>query len=276
MGSQPSNMRIIGVAILLFSSVLLGVGIHHIVATGTCSSTGYSANYGPVPYCPAGTGWWFAFVFGGIIGCLIGAMMASSFALIFAGIFGAIGFGSLSILLDSGTKSGEKIFAAIFGGAFAIVGVIAWIAVIGSALGSLRGGSSSKASKWQAQPLVKANVGSSPAPPGFAPPTGDATKIRSAFGSPQAASAFGGSSPDPNDPIMGAYNAAQGASPAAPPPLAGQAPSPANLVPGLQAAQQALGRQSVDELAKLADLHAKGALTDAEFSAAKARLLGQA
>ena len=66
-------IAIAGGALLLFSAVLLGVGIHHLVATGTCSSTGYSGNYGPVPYCPSGTGWWFAFVFGGIIGCLIGA-----------------------------------------------------------------------------------------------------------------------------------------------------------------------------------------------------------
>jgi hypothetical protein len=79
-------MRIVGVALLLFSAVLLGVGIHHLVATGTCSSTGYSSNYGPVPYCPSGTGWWFAFVFGGIIGSLIGALMAGSMGLVFAGI----------------------------------------------------------------------------------------------------------------------------------------------------------------------------------------------
>ena len=39
---------------------------------------------GPVP---SGTGWWFAFVFGGIIGSLVGAMMAGNGALIFAGIF---------------------------------------------------------------------------------------------------------------------------------------------------------------------------------------------
>ena len=45
---------------LLFGAVALGVGMHHLVATGTCSSTGYSSHYGPVPYCPKGTGWWIA------------------------------------------------------------------------------------------------------------------------------------------------------------------------------------------------------------------------
>lgn len=105
---QPSNLTIVGVALVLFSAILLGVGIHHVVATGTCSSTGYSANYGPVPTCPAGTGWWFAFLFGGIFGCLIGAAMARSVGLVFAGIFGAIGFGALSNLLDSSASTGTK------------------------------------------------------------------------------------------------------------------------------------------------------------------------
>src|SRR5579872_3370673 len=112
---------------MLFSAVLLGVGIHHLIATGTCSSTGYSAYYGPVPTCPSGTGWWFAFVFGGVIGGLVGALMAGSLGLVFAGIFGAIGFGSLSIAFDSHTQSGEVVFSAIFGGCFALVGVVAAI-----------------------------------------------------------------------------------------------------------------------------------------------------
>src|SRR5262249_12525631 len=140
--SSLSTVRIVGVALLLFSSILLGVGIHHLVATGTCSSTGYSSNYGPVPTCPSGTGAWLGFVFGGIIGALIGALMAGSVGLVFAGIFGAIGFGSLSIVLDSSASSGTKVFGAIFGGCFALVGVIAWIGVLSSALGSLRSGSS--------------------------------------------------------------------------------------------------------------------------------------
>lgn len=139
MGEQPSNRRIAGVAVLLFSAVLLGVGIHHLIATGTCSSTGYSAHYGPVPTCPPGTGWWFAFVFGGIIGSLVGAFMSGGIGLIFAGIFGAIGFGSLSIVLDSGVTSGTKVFAAVFGGCFALVGLVAGVAVLAGAIAALRG-----------------------------------------------------------------------------------------------------------------------------------------
>jgi hypothetical protein len=40
-------------------------------------------------------------------------------------------------------------------------------------------------------------------------------------------------------------------------------------------AKQAAAGDAVEELTKLADLHSKGALTDAEFATAKAKLLGQ-
>jgi hypothetical protein len=262
LGSEPSNLRIVGVALLLFSSILLGVGIHHLVATGTCSSTGYSANYGPVPHCPSGTGWWFAFVFGGIIGSLAGALMAGSLGLVFAGIFGAIGFGSLSILLDSTAKSGEKLFAGIFGGCFAIVGVVAWIAVISSALGSLR-----RPKPATASTAPRSRFSRAPRP-----------QPVSTFGTPDASSAFGTDSKDA-DPILSAYNASHAPTPTASAPSptrsTSQAVSPLNLVPGLQAAKHAASQDAVDELSKLADLHQKGALTDEEFASAKAKLLGQ-
>jgi hypothetical protein len=249
---QPSNLRIAGVALLLFSAVLLGVGIHHLFLTGTCSSTGYSANYGPVPTCPSGTGAWFAFVFGGIIGAVAGALMAGSSALVFAGIFGAIGLGSLSILLDSGTQSGQKIFGAIFGGCFALVGAGAAAAVISSAVSAMR----------------SPNRAAAPATPRPVPAT--------VFGTPQAASAFGAPSQQ-QDPILSAYEASRtapassGLAPAPPP----RAPSlsPLGLIPGLQAARASTS-DPVQELTKLADLHQKGALTDVEFAKAKANLLG--
>lgn len=139
MGEQLSNLRIAGVALVLFSAILLGVGIHHVIATGTCSSTGYSANFGPVPHCPSGTGAWFAFVFGGIIGALAGSMMAGGIGLVFASIFGGIGFGALTLLLDDHTASSTKVFGAAFGGVFALIALVALIAVLGSALSALRG-----------------------------------------------------------------------------------------------------------------------------------------
>jgi hypothetical protein len=230
-----SNARIFGVALALFSTVLLGVGIHHLVATGTCSSTGFSGNFGPVPTCPSGTGWWFAFVFGGVIGGLAGSMMAGNFALIFASIFGAIGFGALSLVLDSHVASATKVFGGVFGGCFAIVGVVAAAAVLKGALGALGGGSS----------------GSGPR---------RVSAVGSAFGTPQAGPSGGG------DPILSAYNASRATDmPARPTP---------RPMPGLQAAQPAATANTVDELEKLADLHKRGVVSDAEFATAKAKLLG--
>ncbi|HEY2160698.1 MAG TPA: SHOCT domain-containing protein [Solirubrobacteraceae bacterium] len=138
MGAELSWLRIAGVAVLLFSSILLGVGIHHLVATGTCSSTGYSGSFGPVPHCPSGTGWWIGFLMIGIFGGLAGAAMAGSSGLVFAGIFGAIGFGALTIVFDDNAAHGAKIFGAIFGGVFALVGVAALIVVLVGAIRSLR------------------------------------------------------------------------------------------------------------------------------------------
>ncbi len=245
-------MQIAGVAIVLFCGVLVGVGIHHLIATGTCSSTGYSANYGPVPTCPAGTGWWIAFLFVGIIGGLIGSAMAASLALVFAGTFSAIGFGSLSLLLDSNTQTREKILAAVFGGFFALGGVGAGIGALRSSLGSLRSA--------PARPTFPSTVAPASSST-FAAPQAPA----SAFGAPEASAAFGGASTSA-DPIMSAYQATSVGAANAPP------PSP---VGAAGQARPAASSDAIDEIAKLADLHQRGALTDAEFDKAKANLLGR-
>jgi hypothetical protein len=273
-----TGWRIAGVAILLFSSVLLGVGIHHLVATGTCSSTGYSANYGPVPTCPSGTGWWFAFVFGGIFGCLIGSALAAGVGFVFAGIFGAIGFGALSIVFDSSASNGTKIFGAIFGGCFALVGVVAWIAILKNAFGSLRA----------PRPAAPTATGTAASGPGGSP-FGKTEEPVSPFGTSEAASAFGTTSNEA-DPILSAYQASHASTPSTPSggstastapaghaavvPAAGTATA-GNLIAGLKQIRQAAANESVDELSKLAELHRSGALTDAEFASAKAKLLGE-
>lgn len=247
MDGEPSNGRIIGVGVVIFCSILLGVGIHHMVSIGTCSSTGYSANYGPVKHCPPGTGWWFAFLFGGIFGTIGGALAAGLMALIFGGIFGGIGFGALSIILDSHTSSGTKIFGGVFGGCFAIVGVIALFFVARRAFGALSSGS----------------------------------KRSDSGGGGLGAGAFGPSATASNsdDPILGAYTAVQAATPAFHPsaPAAPVAPAaPMHVVPGLPpTGGQHHSANAVDELEKLAELHKRGAVSDAEFAAAKAKLLGE-
>jgi hypothetical protein len=123
---QPSNRTIIGGAMLLFGAVVLGVGMHHLIKTGTCSSTGYSSHYGPVPFCPKGTGWWILFVIGGIFLAVIGGLVcgATSALLIVPAVFCGIGFGALTVAFDSTATSSTKTFGAIFGGAFAFFGVM--------------------------------------------------------------------------------------------------------------------------------------------------------
>jgi hypothetical protein len=229
-------VRIAGVALLLFSAILLGVGIHHLVATGTCSSTGYSGSFGPVPHCPSGTGWWFAFVFGGIIGCLIGAAMAGSGSLIFAGIFGAIGFGALSLVLDSNAASGSQVFGAAFGGVFAVVGIVAWGVILVSAFRSLA-------------PMRPRDV------------RRGKTKTTSRGGPPASASSTPTS--------MGV------STPGTTPATGGAALTPLSLAPGLQAVRAAASGNALDQLSKLGELHQRGDLTDEEFANAKAKLLGK-
>jgi len=239
---QLSWVRIAGVAILLFSAVLLGVAIHHLVATGTCSSTGYSANYGPVPHCPSGTGWWIAFVFVGILGGLAGAAMAGSMGLIFAGIFGAIGFGALSIVLDSNVRSSTKVFGAAFGGAFALCGVTAAVIVLVGAVGALRSRSPREVRYGKTKTSSRGTAAASTTPP---------------------------PSPGPSPTRAPAPSPAMSASMGVP------TPSALNLVPGLQAARSFASGNAVDQLSKLSTLHDQGDLTDEEFASAKAKLLGE-
>ncbi|HWE33424.1 MAG TPA: SHOCT domain-containing protein, partial [Solirubrobacteraceae bacterium] len=268
---QPSNRTIVGVGILLFTGVLMGVGIHHLVSTGTCSSTGYAANYGPVPYCPSGTGWWIGFLMIGIFGGIAGGIVAggSSAALINGSIFTAIGVGSLTVAFDKHASS--KVFAGVFGGCFAVVGGIILMFVLASALRS-------------AQPSSRKSSGARRT--GSTPIGGQMT---SAFGAPQsagssAASAFGTSGKDV-DPILGAY--AAGHSGGADTGLAGTGLSSSSVADsglgtlsggGAAVAPPASwggeAGSAVDSLSQLADLHQAGALTDAEFAREKAKILG--
>ncbi len=235
---QPSTGTIIGIALLLFGGILLGVGLHHMVATGTCSSTGYSSNYGPVPYCPKGTGWWFAFLFGGIMLIIIGAFVSggSTVVLLVPVIFVAIGAGSLTVAFDSHASSGSKTFGLIFGGAFLLAGLIPALVIAWRGAGKLFSHSQ-------------------PAPAFSAPSTSAALAGTSATASP-----FGTSESTP-DAILGAYTAGAPAS-----------------TPGFTSAPVTSPRSPqnadvLDKIAKLSDLHKSGALTDDEFSREKAKLL---
>ena len=249
--ARPSTSTIIGVAILLFGAVLLGVGMHHLVATGTCSSTGYSANFGPVPHCPKGTGWWILFLVGGIFLVIIGGFVARgpSAALIVPAIFGAIGVGSLTVAFQAHVSSGTKTFALIFGGAFAVCGLIPALVIIGSSISRMR-------SSPRAGPRSPSSVGAGP------------QASASPFGaSPQAGgSPFGGASAQP-DAIMGAYAAGVSSGVSSTPATPSFAPSRSAAAPP--------GSDPLDKIAKLAVLRKSGALTEEEFNREKAKLLGE-
>jgi Short C-terminal domain len=232
----PSNGTIVGVAMLLFGSVLLGVGMHHVLATGTCSSTGYSANYGPVPRCPAGTGWWILFIIAGIFLGVIGGLVsgASSAMLIIPAIFSGIGIGSLSLLLDHSVHSSTKTFAGIFGGAFAFFGIVPAVFIGGAAL--LRGGG----------PKARAR--------------------QSAFGTPAGADAIMSAyaevprTPSAPSPATTTFTPGSVATFQATPPATSAAKSSSD---------------ALDKIAKLAKLRDQGALTDDEFNREKAKLLAE-
>ena len=252
---MPSNRTIIGVAILLFGAVLLGVGMHHLIATGTCSSTGYSSNLGPVPHCPKGTGWWILFLIGGIFIVLIGGFvsMGSGAALIVPGIFGAIGIGSMTVAFQDHPSSSTKTFALIFGGAFALAGLVPALFIGANALRKL----------------------------GRSSPTGSSLG-KSAFGkvsqTATVASPFGGDVTSP-DAIMGAYAAGTSGTPSGPgaivPPAAAIRP-PGFVVAGAgMAPSRPAGGDALDKIAKLAELRKSGALTEDEFNREKAKLLGE-
>jgi len=120
---QPSARLIAGIAMVLFTVILLGVGIHHLIAGGTCSSTGYT-RYGPAPKCPSGTGLWVAFLLVGLLGSILGALLAGRPNLVIPFMFAGIGLGALTLVLDDNSGADERTFALIFGGAFLLSALI--------------------------------------------------------------------------------------------------------------------------------------------------------
>jgi hypothetical protein len=163
-GRQPSNGQIVGIAVLLFSSVLIGESLHHLISTGTCSSTGYT-QFGPAPQCPKGTVWWVLFIPFGVIASIVGGAIGSGGALIIPALFSAIGLGSLSVALESGASSSEKLFAVIFGGCFALVGISVGMVALSSMMKPASRGRRASTGRIRALKVVgQANV-AAPGPP---------------------------------------------------------------------------------------------------------------
>jgi hypothetical protein len=138
---------IFGLAVMGLGAALFSLGIFHGFAHGSCSSTGYSPRYGPVPRCTSDIGWWMLVLTGGIFAALGGAAlsgMASTILtpVIFIAIgapFIVLGLGSGHGQLAYGSSSGTgRLEVAIFGSCFAIAGVVWGVIAARTVLSRLR------------------------------------------------------------------------------------------------------------------------------------------
>jgi hypothetical protein len=154
---EPARSRLALTAVLGLGLVGLGVGmlclgIFHGFAHGSCSTTGYSGNYGPVPRCAKGIGWWMLMLFAGLVVAGVGAVLARSFGsllvpLVFVAIgapFIALAFGNHGHLMFNASSGTGKVFASVFGGCFVVAGLIWGVfaarGITGVSGGSLLGG----------------------------------------------------------------------------------------------------------------------------------------
>jgi hypothetical protein len=120
----PSTSVIIAVAVMLAAVVLVAFGIHRILSTGTCSSTGYTS-FGPVPRCPKGSFVFALFLTFGIVAAVIAGLFVAGGQLVGPAVFLAIGLGALTAGVFPSAGNGSPAFGYVFGGCFALGG-IAW------------------------------------------------------------------------------------------------------------------------------------------------------
>jgi hypothetical protein len=136
-GAEPARSRldlrpVLGLGLVGLGIGMLCLGIFHGFEHGSCSTTGYSRNYGPVAHCSKGAGWWMLMLMAGLVVAGGGAALARSLGslmlpLVFVAIgapFIALALGNHGQLLFNVSSSSGKIFAGVFGGCFVIVGVI--------------------------------------------------------------------------------------------------------------------------------------------------------
>jgi hypothetical protein len=124
---------ILGLAFMGLGAGLFSLGIYHGFAHGSCSTTGYSQHYGPVPHCASGIGWWMLLLTGGILVALGGAALSGTASTILApAMFVAIGAPCIALglggahgqLAYGASSSTGKLEVGIFGACFAISGLV--------------------------------------------------------------------------------------------------------------------------------------------------------
>jgi hypothetical protein len=274
-------VRSVGTAVGLLGNVLIGVAIFHLLQQGSCGDFGQ-------PTCPAGLGWYVAMIPIGIIASMVGMFLGGGF--LFGTTFLSVGLGAMAAAAF-GSNGSMRAFGWVFGGAFALVGVLAVTGRL--AFGRLLAGQTADAARLVAtgapatavvtdvrdtgvtvndNPQVVLTVRIEPAD-GRPPYDSSATRTVSRVAIPRVGDRLA-VRVDPADPqrwlpVGEAFSAAPDVASAAPGPApeadpgAGPAPAPA----------PSPSPSPVDELGKLNDLRLRGALTEDEFAQAKSRLL---
>ena len=80
-GAEPARSAldlrpVLGLGLVGLGVGMLCLGIFHGFEHGSCSTTGYSRNYGPVAHCSKGTGWWMLMLMAGLVVAGGGAALA--------------------------------------------------------------------------------------------------------------------------------------------------------------------------------------------------------
>jgi hypothetical protein len=137
----PLDLRlIIGLAILGMGAALFGIGLFHGFSNGSCSTTGYTPHYGPLPHCGKGIGWWVLIVTLAVVVATAGAMLSRTANTVLVPImfvalgapFLALGLRTSDAHLVLGTSAGTgRLETGIFGACFVIAGLI-WGAFAGT------------------------------------------------------------------------------------------------------------------------------------------------
>jgi hypothetical protein len=124
---------IVGFALVGLGAAMFALGLFHGFEHGSCSTTGYSRNYGPVPHCAKGVGFWMLMLLIGIFVAVGGAILSGTAGSLLTPImFVAVGApfvvlglrsGHTQLLVGSSAGAG-RVFSGIFGGAFVVSGVL--------------------------------------------------------------------------------------------------------------------------------------------------------
>jgi uncharacterized membrane protein len=230
-----------GVALMVIGVALMAWGAHHLAENGNCSSTGY-VSYGPVPTCKGNEFFYItsAFFLGPAV-ALVGWAFAKISGLMWPLTCVGYAVGFITIRNDVGPTSGAKAFGQVMGEFLIALAVLSVIITVRKRL------------RKKAGHAGATNAGAAPAGITLAgiPPTGSAGPVFGSAGLATTGPATVGPAPTP------------------------VASMPPSWGPPVTQAATGSGSDPYDKIAKLAQLHQTGAITDAEFEREKAKLLGE-